>query len=89
MFSSLWPSTLSSLLSVTNLTYHRLYAYNGDYDQTLHMYLHLGQGKPFELIREKNLFDAVGNKVAHYFSTQHTTMALTRYNSSALHWLLL
>lgn len=41
----------------------KLYSYNGEYDHTLHIYLHIGRGNVFELIRDKNLFDAVGNKV--------------------------
>eukprot|EP01128_Nolandella_sp_AFSM9_P007906 TRINITY_DN448_c2_g1_i1.p1 TRINITY_DN448_c2_g1~~TRINITY_DN448_c2_g1_i1.p1 ORF type:complete len:900 (+),score=188.05 TRINITY_DN448_c2_g1_i1:24-2702(+) len=76
---TLWPPTIYSLQTVINkvkvkshtekedldvqLALAKLYTYNEEYDHTLHIYLHLGRGNVFELIREKNLFDAVGNKV--------------------------
>jgi len=41
----------------------KLYTYDKQFDKTLAIYLHLDSGNVFDLIKEHNLFDKIGDKV--------------------------
>jgi len=74
-----WPSSLYTINNVIALLKKRLkeisndplmdalaklYTFDKQFDKTLHIYLRLKRGNPFELIEKYNLFDSIRDKVA-------------------------
>jgi hypothetical protein len=75
---STWPSSLYKVQNIITAVREKLkkdtseplmdalaklYAYNGEYEHTLHIYLRLKRGDVFGLIAERNLHDKVRDKV--------------------------
>lgn len=51
------------LIESSSYAFFRLYTYDKQYDKTLHIYLQLGHGNVFELIKQYNLYTSIGEKV--------------------------
>ena len=73
-----WPSSIYNIQNIITAVRERLkkdssealmdalaklYAYNGEYEHTLHIYLRLRRGDAFGLISDRNLHDKVRDKV--------------------------